>query len=148
YRYLGGVNACYLPVPMMNILNGGKHADNNVDFQEFMILPLGAPTFREALRMGSEVFHSLKQVLRDQKLNTAVGDEGGFAPNLKSTDEALEFLTRAVEKAGYEPGQQIGFALDAAATELYEEARHQGKTGYCFFKSRPERIADSDEMID
>src|SRR3982751_6644668 len=100
YRYLGGVNAKILPVPMMNVLNGGKHADNNVDFQEFMIMPLGASTFREALRMGAEVFHNLKKVLHDRKLNTAVGDEGGFAPNLKSIDEAFEVLARAVEAAG------------------------------------------------
>src|SRR5205807_7534689 len=100
YRYLGGTNARYLPVPMMNILNGGKHADNNVDFQEFMIMPLGAPSFREGLRMGVEVFHSLKKVLHDRGLNTAVGDEGGFAPNLKSADEALDILSMAVEKAG------------------------------------------------
>src|SRR5207237_5339470 len=101
YRYLGGTNARYLPVPMMNVLNGGKHADNNLDFQEFMIVPLGAPTFREALRMGTEVFHHLKEVLHERHLNTAVGDEGGFAPNLTSIDEALEILSRAVENAGY-----------------------------------------------
>jgi enolase len=148
YRYLGGTNARYLPVPMMNILNGGKHADNNVDFQEFMIMPLGAPSFREALRMGAEVFHHLKKVLHDRHLSTAVGDEGGFAPNVKSSDEALEMLGRAVEQAGYKLGEQISFALDAAATELFDEAKKKGKTGYCFFKSQPERIASSDEMID
>jgi enolase len=148
YRYLGGVNAKYLPVPMMNILNGGKHADNNVDFQEFMVMPLAAPTFREGLRMGVEVFHHLKNVLKSRGLNTAVGDEGGFAPNLKGTDEALEALTQAVEKAGYKPGDQVAFALDAAATELYDEAQKKGKTGYCFFKSRPDYVASSDEMID
>src|SRR5262249_53285104 len=100
YRYLGGTNARYLPVPMMNVLNGGKHADNNVDFQEFMIMPLGAANFREALRSGAEVFHHLKNVLHDRHLSTAVGDEGGFAPNVKSSDEALELLATAVEKAG------------------------------------------------
>ena len=148
YRYLGGVNARTLPVPMMNVLNGGKHADNNIDFQEFMIMPVGAPSFREALRMGAEVFHSLKKVLHDRNLNTAVGDEGGFAPSLKSADEALELLATAVEKAGYKLGDQVGFALDPATTELFDEAKKKGKTGYCFFKSAPDRIASSDEMID
>jgi enolase len=148
YRYLGGTNARYLPVPMMNVLNGGKHADNNVDFQEFMIMPLGAARFRDALRMGAEVFHHLKNVLHDRRLNTAVGDEGGFAPNVKSSDEALELLAAAVEKAGYKLGEHIVFALDPATTELFDEAKKKGKTGYCFFKSQPDRIATSDEMID
>jgi enolase len=148
YRYLGGVNAKVLPVPMMNVLNGGKHADNNVDFQEFMIMPLGAPTFSEALRMGAEVFHSLKDILHGRRLSTAVGDEGGFAPDLKSGDEALELLSQAVEKAGYRPGEQVVFALDPATTELYDEAKKRGKTGYCFFKSQPDRVATSDEMIE
>jgi enolase len=148
YRYLGGTNARYLPVPMMNVLNGGKHADNNVDFQEFMIMPLGAPSFREALRMGAEVFHNLSKVLKDRQLSTAVGDEGGFAPNLKSSDEALELLALAIEKAGYKLGQQVAFALDPATTELYEEGKKKGKTGYCFFKSQADRVASSDEMID
>ncbi len=148
YRYLGGVNAKYLPVPMMNVLNGGKHADNNVDFQEFMIMPFGASSFREALRMGAEVFHNLKKVLHDRHLNTAVGDEGGFAPSLKSADEALEVLATAVEKAGYKLGDQVAFALDPATTELFDEAKKKGKTGYCFFKSNPDRVASSDEMID
>jgi enolase len=148
YRYLGGTNARYLPVPMMNVLNGGKHADNNMDFQEFMIMPLGAPTFAEGLRMGAEVFHALAKVLHQKQLSTAVGDEGGFAPNLKSSDEALEVLSLAVQKAGYKAGQDIVFALDPATTELYEEAKKRGKTGYCFFKSQPDRIATSDEMID
>jgi enolase len=148
YRYLGGTNAKYLPVPMMNILNGGKHADNNVDFQEFMIMPVGAPTFREALRTGAEVFHHLKKVLQKRQLNTAVGDEGGFAPNLKSADEAFEMLGQAVENAGYKLGDQVVFALDAAATELFDEAKKKGKTGYSFFKSRPDHIASADEMID
>jgi enolase len=148
YRYLGGTNAKVLPVPLMNILNGGKHADNNIDFQEFMIMPVGAPSFREALRMGAEVFHSLKKVLHDRGLNTAVGDEGGFAPSLPSSDAALEVLAIAVEKAGYKLGTQIAFALDAAATELFDEAKKKSKTGYCFFKSAPDRVASSDEMID
>jgi enolase len=148
YRYLGGVNAKYLPVPMMNVLNGGKHADNNVDFQEFMIMPIGAASFREALRMGAEVFHHLKNVLHDRHLSTTVGDEGGFAPSLKSADEALELLATAVEKAGYKLGDQVAFALDPATTELFDEAKKKGKTGYCFFKSDPNRIASTDEMID
>jgi enolase len=148
YRYLGGTNARYLPVPMMNILNGGKHADNNVDFQEFMIMPFGAETFREALRMGAEIFHHLKKVLHDRGLSTTVGDEGGFAPSLKSSDEALELLGLAVEKAGYKLGDQVAFALDPATTELWDEAKQKGKTGYCFFKSKPEYVASSDEMID
>src|ERR1700730_7108082 len=148
YRYLGGVNAKYLPVPMMNVINGGKHADNNIDLQEFMIMPLGAANFREALRMGAEVFHHLKTVLHDRGLSTTVGDEGGFAPNLKSSDEALEVLAKAVERSGYKLGDQIMFALDPATTELYDEAKKKGKTGYCFFKSQPDRVATSDEMID
>jgi enolase len=148
YRYLGGTNARVLPVPMMNVINGGKHADNTIDFQEFMIVPLGAPSFGEALRMGAEVFHALSGVLHDRQLSTTVGDEGGFAPNLKSSDEALEILALAVEKAGYKLGDHIVFALDPATTELYDEAKKKGKTGYCFFKSQPDRIATTDEMID
>ncbi len=148
YRYVGGTNARILPVPLMNVLNGGKHADSTVDFQEFMIVPVGAPTFREALRMGAEVFHSLKKVLHDKGLNTAVGDEGGFAPNIPSADEALATISQAIEKAGYKLGEQVAFALDPACTELYEEAKHKGKEGYCFFKSDPNKIISSDEMID
>ena len=148
YRYLGGTSARYLPVPMMNVLNGGKHADNNVDFQEFMIMPLGAPSFREALRMGAEVFQALKDVLHGRHLSTTVGDEGGFAPDLKSSDEALEVLALAVEKAGYKLGEQVVFALDPATTELYEEAEKKGKKGYCFFKSNPDHVATSDELIE
>lgn len=121
YKYIGGVNSKVLPVPMMNILNGGKHADNNVDIQEFMIMPVGALNFREALRMGAEIFHSLKSVLKGKGLNTAVGDEGGFAPNLKSNEEALKTIVEAIEKAGYKPGSDIMLALDVAATELYDE---------------------------
>jgi enolase len=148
YRYLGGINARVLPIPLMNILNGGKHADNNVDFQEFMIMPLGAPSFSEALRMGAEVFHHLKKVLHDKHYSTAVGDEGGFAPNLKSIDEAFEVIAQAVEKAGYRLGEDIYFALDPATTELFEEAKAKGKKGYCFFKSEPNKIISSDEMIE
>ena len=148
YRYLGGANATYLPVPMLNIVNGGKHADNNVDLQEFMIMPFGAESFREALRMATEVFHHLKKVLSERSYSTAVGDEGGFAPNLKTNEEGLEVLSVAVERAGYRAGEQIWFALDPATTELWEEAKKRGKEGYCFFKSQPDRVASSDEMID
>jgi enolase len=121
YQYLGGVNAKQLPVPMMNILNGGKHADNNVDIQEFMVMPVGASCFAEALRMGTEIFHNLKKVLKGKGLNTAVGDEGGFAPNLKSNEEALSVIMEAIKKAGYVPGQDVLLALDVAATELYKD---------------------------
>jgi len=124
FRYLGGVNAKELPVPMMNILNGGRHADNSVDIQEFMIMPVGAPAFSEALRMGAEVFHSLKAVLKEKGLNTAVGDEGGFAPDLKSNEETVEVILKAVEKAGYRPGGEVALALDVAATELYKDGRY------------------------
>ena len=120
YRYLGGVNAKRLPVPMMNILNGGKHADNNVDIQEFMVMPVGAATFAESLRMGTEIFHHLKKVLQGKGMNTAVGDEGGFAPNLASNEEALEIIVKAIVAAGYEPGKDIVLALDVAATEMYK----------------------------
>jgi enolase len=148
YRYLGGVAARVLPIPMMNIINGGKHADNTLDFQEFMIMPVGASNFREGLRMGAEIFHHLKRVLHQRGLNTAVGDEGGFAPNLTSAEEALAVIAEAVEKAGYRLGDQVALALDAACTELFEEARQRGREGYCFFKSNPQRIASTDEMID
>jgi enolase len=120
YRYLGGVGARRLPVPMMNILNGGAHADNNVDIQEFMVMPLGAPSFREGLRMGAEVFHTLKKVLKGMGLNTSVGDEGGFAPNLQSNEEALQVIMQAIEEAGYVPGQDVYIALDSAASSFYE----------------------------
>jgi len=132
----------------MNILNGGKHADNTVDFQEFMIQPWGAPSFREALRWGTEIFHNLRSVLKSKGYNTSVGDEGGFAPSLKSNDEAFEVIATAVEKAGYKLGEQIFFALDPATSELFNEAKEKGKVGYCFFKSNPDRIVSSDEMID
>ena len=148
YKYVGGVNATVLPVPLMNVINGGKHADNTIDFQEFMIVPIGAKTFREALRMGAEVFHSLKKVLHDKGLNTAVGDEGGFAPDIATADEALATLSTAIEKAGYKVGSDVSFALDAACTELFEEAKHKGKDGYCFFKSAPDKVISADEMID
>ncbi|NLO75808.1 MAG: phosphopyruvate hydratase [Clostridia bacterium] len=124
YRYIGGVNAKQLPVPMMNILNGGKHADNNVDIQEFMILPAGTTSFAEALRMGTEVFHNLKSVLKKKGYNTAVGDEGGFAPNLKSNEEALEVIVEAITKAGYKPGEEVFLGLDVAATELFKDGKY------------------------
>jgi len=124
FQYLGGPFAHQLPVPMMNVLNGGQHADNNVDIQEFMIVPAGLPTFSEALRAGSEIFHHLKKVLSSKKLSTAVGDEGGFAPSLKSNEEALELLVTAIEKAGYKPGEEIFLALDVAATEFYREGSY------------------------
>jgi len=148
YEQIGGDGAVTLPVPMLNILNGGKHADGTVDFQEFMVQPWGAPSFSEGLRMGTEVFHALKKVLKDKGYNTAVGDEGGYAPSLKSNDEAPELILQAIEAAGYKPGEDIWLALDPAASELVNEARKLGKEGYCFFKSDPERVASSDEMID
>ncbi|CUS95973.1 enolase [Candidatus Kryptobacter tengchongensis] len=129
YRYIGGVNAKVLPVPLMNILNGGRHADNNVDIQEFMIAPVGAPSFSEALRIGVEVFHSLKSVLKSKGYNTAVGDEGGFAPNLRSNVEAIEVILEAIEKAGYKAGVDVYLALDCAASEFYQDGK------YVFFKS-------------
>ncbi|MDV3427549.1 MAG: phosphopyruvate hydratase [Bacillota bacterium] len=127
YQYLGGVNAKTLPVPMMNIINGGKHADNNVDLQEFMIMPVGAPSFSEALRMSSEVYHSLKKLLKNKGYDTGVGDEGGFAPNLKSNEEAIAVIVEAIEKAGYAPGKDIYIALDPASSEIFENGRYNLK---------------------
>ena len=127
YEYIGGVNAKTLPVPMMNILNGGEHADNNVDIQEFMVMPAGAVSFKEALRMGTEVFHNLKTVLKSKGYNTAVGDEGGFAPNLNSNEEALQTIMEAIEKAGYVPGKDIFLALDVASSEMYENGKYNFK---------------------
>ena len=144
YRYIGGTNAKTLPVPMMNILNGGKHADNNVDFQEFMIMPVGASNFAEALRMGSETFHSLKSVLHKKGYNTAVGDEGGFAPNLKTNDEALEVVLEAINKAGFKPGSEIALAIDPAASEFYIKE----KNAYHLFKSKPNEIIPIEKMVD
>ena len=131
YRYIGGTNARTLPVPMMNILNGGKHADNNVDFQEFMAMPVGAPNFAEALRMGVETFHALKSVLKKKGYNTAVGDEGGFAPNLKSNDEAIEVILEAINKTGYKVGDEVAIALDPASSEMFLKDKNK----YQFFKS-------------
>ncbi len=143
YRYLGGCNANILPVPMMNILNGGKHSDNNVDFQEFMIMPIGAKDFPQALQMGAETFHTLKKVLAAKGYATSVGDEGGFAPMLKSNEEAMEVVMEAIKKAGYKPGKDIAIALDPAASEMWD-----GKTrSYSFFKSAPKKKISSDEMI-
>jgi len=144
YRYLGGVGAKVLPVPMLNILNGGKHADNNVDFQEFMIQPWGFDNFPDALRCGVEIYHHLKAVLHKQNLSTAVGDEGGFAPNLKSNEDALKVIAQAVEKAGYSLGEQVFIALDPATSEMWDKE----KGGYVFFKSNPGKLVTSDEMID
>lgn len=142
YQYIGGVNAKVLPVPMMNILNGGEHADNNVDIQEFMVMPVGAANFREALRMGAEVFHNLKAVLKGKALNTAVGDEGGFAPNLSSNEEALKTIMEAIERAGYTPGKDVVLALDVAATELYDKEKN------IYRLAGENRELTSDEMID
>ncbi len=142
YRYVGGVNAHVLPVPMMNILNGGSHADNSIDFQEFMIMPVGASYFSEALRMGTEVFHALKKVLADKNYSTNVGDEGGFAPNLKSNDEAIETVLMAIEKAGLRPGEDIMIALDPAASEFYLEDEKK----YHLFKSSGDKLTSS-EMV-
>lgn len=142
YQYLGGFNSKQLPVPMMNILNGGEHADNNVDIQEFMVMPVGAPSFKEALRIGAEIFHSLKAVLKEKGLNTAVGDEGGFAPNLKSNEEALETLMAAIEKAGYKPGEEIKLAMDVASSELYN--KEDGK----YHLSGEGVVRTSEEMVD
>ncbi|KUG24891.1 enolase [hydrocarbon metagenome] len=143
FQYIGGVNAKTLPVPMMNILNGGSHADNTVDFQEFMIVPHGAETFAEALRMGTETFHSLKSVLKSKGYSTSVGDEGGFAPNLKSNEETLDIMMTAIEKAGYKPGDEISFALDVASSEMYNKE----KNVYSFFKSdKSEKTAE--EMVE
>jgi enolase len=138
YRYLGGTNACTLPVPCMNVLNGGKHADNTVDFQEFMIAPHNAPSFAEAIRMGMETFHTLKQVLKAQSYSTAVGDEGGFAPDLKSNDEAVELILEAITKAGYKPSNDISICLDPAASEMWENGK------YVLFKSTKKSITPDD----
>ena len=146
YNYLGGVNGKELPVPMMNILNGGKHADNTVNIQEFMIMPVGAPTFKEALRMCAEVFHNLKSVLKEAGLATSVGDEGGFAPNLGSDEEAFQYIVKAIEKAGYKPGEDFKLAIDAAATEMYDEAKKIGKEG-CYYFWKTDKLYTAEEMV-
>ncbi len=146
YNYIGGVNAKTMPVPMMNVINGGKHADNSVSFQEFMIMPVGATTWEEALRWCAEVFQTLKGVLKTDGYATTVGDEGGFAPNFKDDEEPLAYLVKAIEKAGYMPGQDFMIAMDPATTELFEEAKKIGKDGYYFWKT--DEFKTTDEMID
>jgi enolase len=141
YRYLGGVNACTLPVPMMNIINGGAHADSSVDMQEFMVVPYGASKFSEALRMGVEVFHTLKGVLKKKGYSTPVGDEGGFAPSLKSNEEAIEVVMEAITKAGYKPGDQIGIALDPASSEFYKDGKY-------IFKKSDKSERTSEQMVE
>ncbi len=146
YNYIGGINASQLPIPMMNILNGGKHSDNNINIQEFMIMPIGSITFAERLKRGVEVYHSLKKVLKSKGYSVAVGDEGGFAPNLESEEEAIEVILEAVKQAGYEPKKDICIALDIASTEMYEEAQKIGKTGYYFWKT--DKFKTTEEMIE
>ncbi|MFN4285138.1 MAG: phosphopyruvate hydratase [Lacibacter sp.] len=143
FRYLGGVNSTVLPMPLMNILNGGAHADNKIDFQEFMIVPVGAPSFSEGLRWGVEVFHHLKSVLKKKGYSTNVGDEGGFAPDIQSNEEAIETVLEAISAAGYKPGEQVAIAMDAASSEMYDDAT---KT-YKFYKSNPDKVISSDEMV-
>jgi len=144
YKYLGSFHSNLLPVPMANIINGGKHSDNKIDFQEFMVMPVGAQSIREAVRWSAEVFHSLKKLLHDGGKNTAVGDEGGFAPDI-GNEEALEYIIKAIEKAGYKPGEQVAIALDCASSELFGEGE---KKGYKFWKSNPGKLFSSDELID
>ena len=135
YQYIGGINGTKLPVPMMNILNGGKHSDNNINIQEFMIMPIGDITFCERLRRGAEIYHTLKKVLKEKGFSVAVGDEGGFAPNLENEEQALDVIIEAIKKAGYEPGKDVVLALDIASTEMYDEAKKIGKDGYYFWKT-------------
>lgn len=144
YRYLGGVGATRLPVPMMNILNGGRHADNNVDIQEFMIMPIGAPTFKKALRWCAEIYQTLKKILHDKNLSTAIGDEGGFAPSLKSNDEAVELILDAIDRAGYKAGKEVSLAIDAAASEMWQK----DKGGYVFWKSDKGRTRSAGDMVE
>ena len=146
YNYIGGVNAKELPVPMMNIMNGGKHADSSLSVQEFMIMPVGAKTFSECMRMGVEVYHNLKKVLKAKGYSTGVGDEGGFAPNLGSEEEAVELIIEAIKQAGYKPGEDVCLALDVAATEMFDEAKKIGKDGYYFWKT--DEFKTKDQMID
>ena len=145
YRYLGGINARYLPIPMMNIINGGVHAANNLDIQEFMIVPIGSKTFAQAVRMGAEIFHSLKKVLKKKGLSTSVGDEGGFAPDLKSNEDAIKFIINAIESAGYQPGKDVGLALDSAASEFYKKGKYILKSENK--KLRPEDMIDYYENL-
>jgi enolase len=147
YQYIGGANAKELPLPMMNIINGGEHADNNVDIQEFMIMPAGADCFKEALRMGAEIFHALKKVLKDKGYNTAVGDEGGFAPDLKSNEEALQVIMEAIEAAGYKPGEDILLALDVAASEIYKEGKYNFANEKQAIKTAAETVAFYEDLV-
>ncbi len=146
YRYIGGINAKELPIPMMNILNGGKHSENNISIQEFMIMPIGDITFAERLRRGAEIYHTLKKVLKEKGFSVGVGDEGGFAPNLDNEEMALDVIIEAIKKAGYEPGKEIALALDVASTEMKEEAKKIGKDGYYFWKT--DILKSNKEMID
>ncbi len=146
YRYIGGINAKELPVPMMNILNGGKHSENNISIQEFMIMPIGNITFAERLRRGAEIYHTLKRVLKEKGFDVGVGDEGGFAPNLENEEMALDVIIEAIQKAGYEPGKDIVLALDVASTEMKEEAKKIGKNGYYFWKT--DILKSDEEMIE
>ena len=146
YKYLGGINAKKMPTPMMNILNGGKHAGNTVNIQEFMIVPVGAKNFKECLEMGAKVYHTLKRVLKEKQMNTAVGDEGGFAPNLENDEEAIKLIIEAIEKAEYKPGKEISIALDIAASEMYQEAIKIGEEGkYYFWKTK--ELKTTEQMI-
>ena len=146
YNYIGGVNAKELPVPMMNIMNGGKHADSSLSIQEFMIMPVGAKTFTECMEMGVSVYHNLKKVLKSKEYSTAVGDEGGFAPNVSGEEEAIQIILEAIKKAGYEPGKDVCLALDLASTEMYDEAKKIGKDGYYFWKI--DKFLSKEEMVD
>ena len=147
YQYIGGANAKELPLPMMNIINGGEHADNNVDIQEFMIMPAGADSFKEALRMGAEIFHTLKKVLKNKGYNTSVGDEGGFAPNLKSNEEALQVIMEAIEAAGYKPGEDILLALDVAASEIYKDGKYNFANEEQAIKTAAETVAFYEDLV-
>ena len=146
YRYIGGINARLLPMPMMNILNGGKHSDNNLNIQEFMIVPIGGKNFKQCLQIGTEVYHNLKKVLTAKGYSVAVGDEGGFAPNLKNEEEAIELILQAIKISGYEPRKDVAIALDVASTEMYEEAKKIGKEGYYFCKT--DKLKSKKEMIE
>ena len=146
YKYIGGINAKTLPIPMMNILNGGKHSDNNISIQEFMIMPVGEITFAERLKRGAEIYHTLRKVLKQKGYSVGVGDEGGFAPNLENEEQALDAIVEAIKKAGYEPGKEIKLALDIASTEMYEEAKKIGKNGYYFWKTK--QMKTKEEMIE
>lgn len=146
YNYIGGINAKMMPIPMMNILNGGKHADNNVNIQEFMIMPTGAKTGKQAIQMGAEVYHALKKILKVNGYETAVGDEGGFAPNLQNEDEAFKYILEAIKHAGYEPGKDINLAIDVAATEMFDSAKKTNREGYEFWKTG--EFKTTDEMIE